>query len=158
MRRVLLPLLALLVACNGKDAPAAPASHPKVAIFGVDGATFDVIDPLIAQGKLPHLAALIERGARCVLHSDIAEGSSPVLWAHLATGVRKAEHGITGFTHQVDGKQALLTSQDRRVPAIWNMVDTRGGSVGVIGWWNTWPLCPLGAWELGLIRRHCFSG
>jgi hypothetical protein len=137
MRLPLLALLLLLAACGSDAAPA--AARPKVAIFGVDGATFDVIDPLLAQGKLPALRALLDRGARCVLRSEIAEGSSPVLWAHIATGVRKAEHGITGFTHPIDGRQALLTSHDRRVPALWNMVATRGGSSGIVGWWNTWP-------------------
>lgn len=141
MRR-LLPLLLGLAACGNQDEPPAPATgrpRPKVAIFGVDGATFDVIDPLLAQGKLPVLCSLIERGARCVLRSDITEGASPVLWANIATGVRMVEHGISGFSQAVDGRQTLFTSQDRRVPALWNMVDTRGGSVGLVGWWNTWP-------------------
>jgi predicted AlkP superfamily phosphohydrolase/phosphomutase len=145
MRRALLPVALLLAACGRDGAtpaprqPAAAPARPKVAIFGVDGATFDVIDPLLARGELPTLRGLIDRGARCVLKSEIAEGSSPVLWAHLATGTRKAQHGLAGFTQTVGDQQVLLTSDDRLVPAIWNMVDTRGGSVGLVGWWNTWP-------------------
>jgi len=139
-----LTALALLAACGGSEAPsAAQAPHPKVAIFGVDGATFAVIDPLLKEGRLPALAGLIERGAKVVLHSDLAEGASPVLWTSIATGVRKDEHGIGGFTHEVDGRQSILTSRERLVPALWNMVDTRGGSVGIVGWWNTWPAEPV---------------
>ena len=147
--RVLLPLLLVVAACGGSDAPpasSAPAKRPKVAIFGVDGATFTVIDPLLQQGKLPAIAGLIQRGARTVLHSDIAEGASPVLWAAIATGAKKAEHGITGFTRKIAGRNAILTSDDRKLPALWNMVDSRGGSVGIVGYWNTWPAEQVNGW------------
>ena len=33
----------------------------------------------------------------------------------------------------------IFTSQDRKVPALWNMVTTRGATVGALGIWNTWP-------------------
>jgi len=151
-RLVLAPLLLAVAACG--DSPAAaptrsatPAGqHPKVAIFAVDGATFDVIDPLLAAGKLPALAGLIARGTRMVLHSDLAEGASPVLWASIATGAPKSEHGITGFTRKIDDRNVIFCSDDRRLPALWNMVDARGGSVGVVGWWNTWPAEAVHGW------------
>ena len=38
----------------------------RLLVVGLDGAEWEIIDPLIAQGKLPHLARLIETGAsRC---------------------------------------------------------------------------------------------
>jgi predicted AlkP superfamily phosphohydrolase/phosphomutase len=151
-RLVLAPLLLAVAACG--DSPAAAptksatpaAKHPKVAIFGVDGATFQVMDPLIAAGKLPALGGLIARGAHTVLHSDIAEGASPVLWASIATGARKAEHGIVGFTRKIDGRNVILCSDDRKLPALWNMVDARGGSAGIVGYWNSWPAEAVNGW------------
>jgi len=149
---VLAPLLLAAAAC-GDSGPAQGASsttpaarHPKVAIFGVDGATFRVMDPLLAQGKLPALDSLMKRGAHMVLHSDIGEGASPVLWASIATGARKAEHGIVGFTRKIDGRNVILCSDDRKLPALWNMVDARGGSVGIVGYWNSWPAEKVNGW------------
>ena len=37
---------------------------PSVVCVGLDGATFDIIDPLVAAGRLPTLAKLIESGTR----------------------------------------------------------------------------------------------
>ena len=34
-----------------------------------DGASFELTDPLLAKGELPHLRSLLERGDRRVLHS-----------------------------------------------------------------------------------------
>ena len=38
-------------------------SVPSVLVIGLDGATWRVLAPWAAAGRLPHLAALMERGA-----------------------------------------------------------------------------------------------
>jgi len=131
---LLVAWLALLPACGR-----ATDARPKVALIGIDGATFTVIDPLLAQGRLPNIAGLIRRGARIVLRSSSESQDSPVLWSTIATGAGMAAHGITGFLKDDGQGGRLFASSDRRLPALWNLVDTRGGSVGVVGWWNTWP-------------------
>ena len=138
--------LALLVAACGDaaQAPSASAPRPKVAILCADGATFTVIDPLLAAGKLPNIAALIEGGGRCVLQSADPPKASPVLWATIFTGASKERHGILAFTVvEPDGSTRIYASTDRRLPALWNLVAARGGTSGVVGPLNTWPAEPV---------------
>ena len=58
----------------------------------------------------------------------------------MATGRLPADHGILGFAG-VPGQDmtTLPTSQMRRVRAFWNILSEHGKTVGVIGWWVTWP-------------------
>lgn len=144
--------MVLLGACGDQDGagsgPADPgepaaAARPKVAVFGVDGATFTVMRSLLAEGRLPHMAGLIERGTGMVLRKMPAEDSSPVLWNTLMTGTLPATHGILNFGKRVDGVLSVYASGDRRAPALWNLVDARGGTSGVVGMWNTWPAEPV---------------
>ena len=43
----------------------------KVVVIGLDGATFDIIDPLIAKGKLPNLNRIFSKGVKARLFSSI---------------------------------------------------------------------------------------
>ena len=36
----------------------------RTLLIGLDGATYDVLDPLMDAGKMPNLKATLERGAR----------------------------------------------------------------------------------------------
>jgi len=43
----------------------------QLIIIGLDGATFDVIDPLLDEGQLPFMAPLVNDGTRAWLLSTI---------------------------------------------------------------------------------------
>ena len=49
----------------------------RVLIIGLDGATFDLIRPWAAQGKLPHLQNLMEGGTWAPLESTRPPMTSP---------------------------------------------------------------------------------
>jgi hypothetical protein len=65
----------------------------RVFVFGFDGATWDVLDPMIAEGKLPNLAALAVRGRTFVLET-FRPTFSPVIWTSVSTGKNRFQHGI----------------------------------------------------------------
>lgn len=113
--------------------------RPKVAIFGVDGATFTVMKPLFAAGRLPFMARLVGLGTGVVLRKPARYNASPVLWNSINTGTMPETHGILNFGKVENGVLSLYASSDRRVPALWNLVAARGGTAGVVGMWNTWP-------------------
>jgi hypothetical protein len=110
------------------------SSMPGVSLIGIDGATWKVIDPLLARGELPNLARLIERGVRMPLRSQ-APLLSPPVWTTIATGVARRFHGISNFTR--DGR--LISSLDRRVPALWSLASSFDKRAAVVGWWATYP-------------------
>ena len=137
---------ALALSCAGKQPT--PTRSGRVFVIGLDGATWSVIDPLLAQGKLPHLASLIAEGTRLPLESMIPT-KSPALWTTVATGKDFAGHGINDFTEVVreDGTKnervMHMTSNMRTTEALWNIVGDRGGTVAFVGWWVTWPAEPV---------------
>ena len=68
----------------------------RTLVFGVDGATFEVIDPLIAAGKMPALGGLMARGVRAGLRSTCPPVSAPA-WTTFLTGKQPGKHGVFSF-------------------------------------------------------------
>lgn len=87
-------------------------------MFGIDGATFDIILPAIRAGKLPHLQSLIEGGSWGRLQSTI-HPITPMAWSSFATGVNAGKHGIFDFSRLEENRIRLNTAEDRKAPAIW---------------------------------------
>ncbi|MBW1884272.1 MAG: alkaline phosphatase family protein, partial [Deltaproteobacteria bacterium] len=53
-------------------------------LIGIDGASPRIVDQLIAQGKLPNLARIAERGVAGPLRSEFPI-ESPRIWNTIAT-------------------------------------------------------------------------
>jgi tetratricopeptide (TPR) repeat protein len=142
VRRRALALAIALVAVPGCRPQPAPTPAPPtryVLLVGLDAADWLAIDPLIAQGRLPHFAALRQRGRSSTMIST-PPLLSPILWTTIATGQSPEEHGILDFMVDLpDGRQAPVAATSRRVPALWNLLSARQRSVGLVAWWATWP-------------------
>ena len=65
----------------------------RVVLFGVDGASWSVIDPLLAEGALPHFAALARDGVSAELET-VEPVNSPTVWTSIATGRSPSAHGL----------------------------------------------------------------
>jgi predicted AlkP superfamily phosphohydrolase/phosphomutase/Tfp pilus assembly protein PilF len=132
-------LLAAALPLPGSPKPSA-ASRPRVVLVGWDGADWKLLDPLLKEGRLPNLAALVARG-RTWNFDTYQPMSSPLIWTTVATGRTPVDHGVLDF-EELDPKTRAklpISGRSRKVPAIWNLASAKGVTVGVVGWWATWP-------------------
>lgn len=68
----------------------------KLIILGFDGMDPDLVEKWAAQGRLPHLKKLIDRGGLYPLETTHSP-ESPTAWASFATGVNAGKHNIYDF-------------------------------------------------------------
>jgi predicted AlkP superfamily phosphohydrolase/phosphomutase len=114
------------------------APDRKVVIIGVDGMDWNLVDPLLEEGKMPNLARVIEQGCRADFNSLKPLEKSPTIWTTIATGKGPRKHGIGDFVAGSD-EQPLLNSTGWRARSVWDILGEKGYSVGLIGWLVTWP-------------------
>lgn len=142
----ILTVLTILPTNSGAAPISTGSTHNPLVIIGVDGMTFDAIRPLVANHQLPNIAKMMQRGATAVLQSENPM-RSPALWTTIATGQPRAKHGIYDFVtasnywprHLRHGPQALVTSDMRASPALWQWAERGGQRSLIVGWLNTWP-------------------
>ncbi len=122
---------------TGGSAP----GRPRVIIIGVDSANWNVLTPMLEAGELPSIARLVRGGSYGILKSG-EPIQSPQMWTSIATGVVPERHGITGFVAELPGSdnEVPVTNNMRRVKAFWNVLTDEGVSVGIVGWWPSWPV------------------
>jgi hypothetical protein len=146
-----------------------PGGLDRVLIVMDDGATWDVIEPLAAQGALPAIQQLVQTGVSGELET-LYPALSPRIWTSIVTGRSPERHGIGGFInyafpgmregisglpsrariklgdllvrfHSLGiGSARSLGPPGRRVRALWDIAGASGLTVGVVSWLYTWPV------------------
>lgn len=112
----------------------------KVLIISLDGATFDVLKPLMAQGYMPNLARVEERGLSAPLQSVIPPVTAPA-WTSFMTGKLPSKHGIFDFTrfNPADYSWKLNNSHHIRSKTLWQLLSDYGKRVIVLNLPYTYP-------------------
>ncbi|MCI0568821.1 MAG: alkaline phosphatase family protein, partial [Acidobacteria bacterium] len=112
----------------------------RVLLIGLDAADWESINPLLDQGRLPHLKALLDRGIRGPLRS-YNPMVSPLLWTTVVTGKGPDVHGVADFSvvEAKTGAKVPISSRYRNVKAIWNILSDLDRSTAVVGWWASYP-------------------
>ena len=118
----------------------------KTVIIGLDGATYDILNPLIAEGVMPCLGAFLARGAHGILKSTI-HPLTPPAWSTLMTGVSPGTHGIFDFI-RVDRTASvpsytLATSEDLKVATMWDIASAQGRRVTTLNFPVMFPARPI---------------
>lgn len=119
----------------------------RAAVAGLDGVTWNVLDPLISDGVMPRLAELRRRGASGILHSTVPTYTPPA-WTSAATGVNPGRHGIYGFFdgHAQHEKQQLVHAGKVKAPTVWEMVNEQSERAGIYHLPLTYPPQPVDGW------------
>jgi predicted AlkP superfamily phosphohydrolase/phosphomutase len=107
----------------------------RILIIGLDGATFDLIKPWIAEGYLPNIERLVIEGSHGQLLSTIQPVTAPA-WTTFLTGVNQGKHGLYDFIRrQSDSYKIEVTNASHNVaPTIFDIAgqyDQRVFSINV---------------------------
>ncbi|MTI84324.1 MAG: nucleotide pyrophosphatase [Firmicutes bacterium] len=118
----------------------------KVLVLGVDGMDPRISRKFLAEGKMPNLQKLIDRGAA---REDLnLLGAIPTItppcWTTLATGAYPGTHNITCFWKQspksLDAVVYNLDSRNCTAEQIWNITSEAGLKTMVWHWpGSAWP-------------------
>jgi len=120
----------------------------RSVIFGVDGLTFRILNPLIEQGSLPNFRKLREAGCEAVLESKYPP-LTPAAWTSLSTGLKPAGHGVYDFWEYEEpqergtARKSHVQTHRKGGKAIWNILSEFGKQVLVINVPVTYPPEPV---------------
>lgn len=94
----------------------------RVLVIGLDGATFDLIKPWVARGKLPTIERLMKNGVYGDLISTIPPVTSPA-WPSFMTGKNPGKHGVFDFVgRDKEYNKRIKTARDIRAKTLWRLL------------------------------------
>lgn len=126
------------------EKPTTYSQSPRLLIIGLDGATFDLIRPWAAAGKLPNIARLLAQGSSAPLRSVPNQNSAPA-WSSYATGKNPGKHGIFYFDERIEGtyNKRYLNGGFRQGESWWMIASHAGLRVGVVNVPMSYPAEPV---------------
>lgn len=102
---------------------------PKVALIGLDGMTFHLLEPLVEKGYLPFFKKMMEGGVVSRLEST-ENPVTPAAWVSMYTGKDPNIHGVYDFMHPVEGEDyPILKFTDSRsigAKTVWELASDQG--------------------------------
>jgi predicted AlkP superfamily phosphohydrolase/phosphomutase len=112
----------------------------KVLVIGLDGATFDLLKPWLAEGCMPNLQKLIRNGVSGELESTLPPLTAAA-WVSFATGVNPGQHGLFDFVFPRNGSYEVMVANPkaRSADAMWNIASRHGKRVAIISVPMTYP-------------------
>jgi predicted AlkP superfamily phosphohydrolase/phosphomutase len=123
------------------------SSDMKIVVIGIDGMEWKLVDPLMADGKMPNMKYIIDHGMRADLRSLEPREKSPTIWTTIATGKGPLKHGIADYLEDTD-EQPLYNSLGWLAKPVWDILGDKGRNVGVVAWLMSWPALPVNGYNV----------
>lgn len=102
-------------------------NHHRTLILSLDGATWDVLDPMISADYLPTIRDLRDGGATGSLES-VCPPITAAAWTSFQTGLDPAHHGVFTFSHITNSGRTATTVDATTTgrPTMWDYFDAEG--------------------------------
>lgn len=119
-------------------------ARKRILVIGLDGGTFDLIEPWVAEGYLPNLAGLMSKGCHGPLASTLQPVSAPA-WTTFMTGTNQGQHGLYDFVRRRTGSYKLEVTNASMiaVPTVFDLVGDCGLRVVALNVPYTFPPHPV---------------
>jgi len=130
--------------------------RPKVVIFAVNGAEWDILRPLLIQGQMPNMKKVLDNGVYGKLKT-VSAPNCPKVFTTFFTSVPPDDNGITGFV--VGGKTA--NTNMLKVEPLWSILSKHDVSVGMANVPATFPVMPVKGYMIsGMLTtgKNCEDG
>ena len=72
----------------------------KLLIVGIDGATFDCLNPLMDEGVIPNIKEMCAQWTSGPLHTIFPPVTAPA-WLALATGLNPGKTGVFDYINKI---------------------------------------------------------
>ncbi len=114
----------------------------RLLIIGIDSADYRAMTQWLADGHLPHLAALMSHGQLLRCRSTRPPLSAPA-WTTALTGCNPGKHGLYDFLDFSYPDRRPWWSLPRRCPSLWRRLSDAGLRCGVLNVPMTYPAEPI---------------
>jgi predicted AlkP superfamily phosphohydrolase/phosphomutase len=116
----------------------------RLAIIGIDGATFEIIRPMVEAGELSHIGRILQEGLSGDLESE-KPPMTPPAWTSMFTGLNPGKHGVFHFIRRHLGTYDCLLNDSRNYAGkdMMSLLSGRGWSVGSLSVPMTYPPFPV---------------
>ncbi len=98
----------------------------KLVVFGLDGATYTILNPLMNENRIPFIKKVCEEGVKAISKSVYPPVTAPN-WFALATGLNPGQTGAHDFFwYQEDYKAKPVTSYKIKGKCFWDTMGEQG--------------------------------
>lgn len=120
--------------------PSHSDNKPRLFIVGLDGGTFDLIEPWVKEGKLPTFARLMREGGYDHLSSTTPPVTPPA-WTSFMTGLNPGKHGLFDFLEPRSDRYGMqyTNGRSRKAKSLFRLLSDAGVRVGVMNVPMTYP-------------------
>ena len=112
----------------------------KVLVLGLDGCTFDLLNPWMEKGLLPNLKKLKDEGVSGILQSSYPPVTGPA-WVTFMTGKNPGKHSIYEFLLRKPNsyREIPANADNRNGQTLWEILSEQDYKVGVLNVPLTYP-------------------
>lgn len=117
----------------------------RILVIGIDGGTFDIIEPMIRSGRVPGFAEMSKIGITAELRSTIPYVTAPG-WTTMMTGVNPGRHGAFSMTTLNGYSPKPTDARYVKTKRVWDYLSDYGLKSLIVNLPITYPTRPLNGW------------